>query len=102
MAHKFSAEPRFGDDGRDPIIRFNEDNGLDLSGWFIQNDQRDGFIPTEREMVAAIFRYLLDRYTDRNAPMEIEEDFRNIEAGEDHICYWEIPVGVNMNFTRNR
>lgn len=107
MAHRWYAEPRFHENGRNPIVRFDKDNGLDLSGWFFSpNDPlRDnlaaGAKPTEREAVAAVFKYILDTHTDRNAFLD-EEDGDFVEVHGLGGLDYEIPVDIVMNFTRNR
>lgn len=97
---KWSAEPRFplNGEGVNPTIEYNKDEGLQLSGWFITPE--DVFNPppnppTEREMVAGIFRYILDQYTDREDVVQ-GEDFKNV-GNQDY----EIPVNVIMGFARN-
>ena len=96
---KWQAAPRYAPQGNNPIIEFNKDGGLNLSGWFISSDMAAPLNPpTEREMVAGIFRYVLDNYTDREEAL-LGEDFIQIENGEDP-CY-EIPVGVVMSFDHN-
>lgn len=96
---KWRAAPRFALQGQNPTIEFNKDDGLNLSGWFISSDMAAPLNPpTEREMVASIFRYILDNYTDRGEAL-LGEDFIQMEEGDDP-CY-EIPVGVVMSFARN-
>lgn len=94
---KYRAEPRNVDGIENPTITFNLDGGLDLSGWFISADGQVAR-PTEREAVAAIFRYILDSYTDR-VPMEDDEDFAAVfNVG---IPCWEFKIDHVSNFQRN-
>lgn len=99
---KFYAEPRYYPDGARPApkIAFTEEGGLDLEGWYVctQGVADIGVAPTERETVAAIFRYVLDRYTEKN-PIEFGLEFKALR--EDVLRDFEIPQGVVLGFDRN-
>lgn len=94
---KYEAAPRFNAGVRQPLITFDNEKGLVLSGWFVEHTDMENVKPTEREMVAAIFRYILDTYTER-VPMELSDEFKKLEPW--NYC-WEIPIGVEMGFDRN-
>ena len=98
---KFYAEPRYYPDGIPaPKITFTKDGGLDLEGWYVcAQDVADiGIVPTERETVAAIFRYVLDNYTEKEA-IDLGLEFKALREGG--FPDFEIPQGVVLGFGRN-
>lgn len=99
---KFYAEPRHYPDGNisAPKITFTKEGGLNLEGWYVcaQDNDNVGVVPTERETVAAIFRYVLDRYTEKGA-IELGDEFKALREGG--LPDFEIPQGVVLGFDRN-
>lgn len=79
-----------------------EEHRLQFSGWFFMNEDHAA-IPhdqpiSERDAAAAVFRYILDRYTDRNARATNDPNFAAAEAGGGNF----FKVFVNRPIVWNR